>query len=212
MEFRWTGGRRDARKYDYPRLAVHLRELVGYCRELGSNPTQLAKTHPDHPGFSAATCPGPISVRFKPSEAHWLRVLAAVAGAKNDLEIVKLLVRAGHANSAMFSAGIRWAAATLWKDAEREAEATLRRAPKEGRGANRIPSQRRTRPLALSEAARLLWTSGTIKKRAERLRGLIVGGNIAFERLNRQSYVFDRGDFQSEVHNQLLPGAAKPLK
>jgi hypothetical protein len=69
----------------------------------------------------------------------------------------------------------------------------------------RIPPARRTRPLSISEAARLMGYRGNKKQAAKQLKSAMNAGAIAFERLSRQRYVFDRLDFPEESWPRLTP-------
>jgi hypothetical protein len=77
----------------------------------------------------------------------------------------------------------------------------------------KIPPERRTRPLTMSEAARLMgYTENragarlrTTKQAVKCLRAAINYGAIACEKLNRQQYIFDINDFPEAVHAQLTP-------
>src|SRR5262249_8725472 len=57
-----------------------------------------------------------------------------------------------------------------------------------------IPSERRTRPLTLAEAARLMGYRGDTKAKQRQLRTAMDAGSVRYKRLTRQRYVFDRND------------------
>jgi hypothetical protein len=66
-----------------------------------------------------------------------------------------------------------------------------------------IPPDRRTRPLGIAEAARLMGYKG--KKCGDALRRAMTAGAVRFMRLTRQSYVFDRADFPFASQAKLTP-------
>jgi hypothetical protein len=68
-----------------------------------------------------------------------------------------------------------------------------------------IPPERRTRPLGVAEAAKLMGYQGSAKARTDRLRGAMKAGAIRSICINRQSYVFDRNDFPKESQPKLTP-------
>jgi hypothetical protein len=68
----------------------------------------------------------------------------------------------------------------------------------------KIPLDRRTRPLGLAEAARLMgYEKG--RKAGAVLRRAMDAGAVAYEQLTRQSFIFDRNDFPPEAQRQLGP-------
>jgi hypothetical protein len=66
-----------------------------------------------------------------------------------------------------------------------------------------IPAERRTRPLGIAEAARLMGFKS--KKAGEVLRRSMDDGAVKYKRLTRQSYVFDRDAFPAAAHPKLTP-------
>jgi hypothetical protein len=70
-------------------------------------------------------------------------------------------------------------------------------------GANTIPPERRTIPLTLKEAARLMGYEG--EKAAEQLRAAMKAMAVGYKRLTRQRYVFDRAEFPAESQSQIIP-------
>jgi len=68
-----------------------------------------------------------------------------------------------------------------------------------------IPPERRTCPLALSEAALLMGYPGDKKQAAKQLKRAMEQGAIRYKQLTRQSFVFDREDFPAEARSRLLP-------
>jgi hypothetical protein len=70
----------------------------------------------------------------------------------------------------------------------------------------KIPPQKRTRPMSLKEAARLMgYKAVHSKKAAENLRSAMDAGAVAFEALTRKSFVFSRDDFPKESWPKILP-------
>jgi hypothetical protein len=75
----------------------------------------------------------------------------------------------------------------------------------------KILPERRTRPLTMVEAAKLM---GLAKKRGEKeavkcLRAAIKNGVIACETLTRQQHVFDKNEFPRDVWQELAPTGPK---
>jgi hypothetical protein len=66
----------------------------------------------------------------------------------------------------------------------------------------KIPSEKRTRPMTLKEAAALMRLGGG-KKGAERLRAAINDGTVSCETLTREQHVFSKLDFPEAVWDQL---------
>lgn len=73
--------------------------------------------------------------------------------------------------------------------------------------AQRIPSERRTRPLRLGEAATLLGLGKDPKVAGKRLKKLMKAETYAFDQLNRQTFVFDINAFPSSVRDEVKPRA-----
>jgi hypothetical protein len=67
-----------------------------------------------------------------------------------------------------------------------------------------IPPERRTRPLGIAEAARLMGYGGG-RKAGEKLRKAMGHGAVQFKKLTRQSYVFDLNDFPQASHAKVTP-------
>jgi hypothetical protein len=68
-----------------------------------------------------------------------------------------------------------------------------------------IPSDRRSRPMTLREAARLMGYRGNPRNIAKRLRQHLDDNGSRYERINRQTYVFDVTAFSEAVRPKLLP-------
>jgi hypothetical protein len=68
-----------------------------------------------------------------------------------------------------------------------------------------IPTERRTRPLGVAEAAKLMGYLGSPKQVTKALRSAMTAGAIKFIMLTRKSYIFDRFDFVSESQKHLGP-------
>jgi hypothetical protein len=76
----------------------------------------------------------------------------------------------------------------------------------------KIPPGKRTRPMSLKEAARLMGytvdkhgTAVPSKKAAESLRKAMDAGAVAFEERSRMRFVFSRDDFPKESWPKILP-------
>ena len=92
-----------------------------------------------------------------------------------------------------------------------EAAKTVFVAPTKKAGQS-IPPAKRTRPMSLKEAARLMGytldgrgRAVPSKKAAESLRKAMDAGAIAFEELTRKRFVFSRDDFPKESWSKILP-------
>jgi hypothetical protein len=72
-----------------------------------------------------------------------------------------------------------------------------------------IPSEQRTRPLGIAEAARLMGYKGARKKAGQSLRLAMDVGAVKYVKLTRQNYIFDRRDFPAEAHPKLAPTGPK---
>ncbi len=69
----------------------------------------------------------------------------------------------------------------------------------------KIPPSKRTRPMSLKEAARLMgYMAAGSKKAAERLRRAMDVGAVAFEQQTRKAFVFSRDDFPKENWPKIL--------
>jgi hypothetical protein len=75
-----------------------------------------------------------------------------------------------------------------------------------------IPPDRRTRPMTIHDAARLMGYRPRKKGKqgwkqpAENLSRLMKDGGIKFIKINRQSYIFDINDFPESARGEALPG------
>jgi hypothetical protein len=69
---------------------------------------------------------------------------------------------------------------------------------------SKIPPAKRTRPMSLREAARLMGYENS-RDAAEKLRAAIKTGALKYEKLTRQQHVFSIDDFPSNIHKQILP-------
>jgi hypothetical protein len=75
----------------------------------------------------------------------------------------------------------------------------------------RIPPARRTRPLSISEAARLMGYRGNKKQAGKKLKRAMKAGAVASEMLSRQQFIFDRSDFPEEAQPRVAPtGPTRP--
>jgi hypothetical protein len=68
---------------------------------------------------------------------------------------------------------------------------------------NKIPPDRRTRPLGVEQAARLLGYTGKAKAVRKRLRTAMDSGNMPYEKMTQQSYIFDLDRFPESVRSRL---------
>jgi hypothetical protein len=73
---------------------------------------------------------------------------------------------------------------------------------------NKIPAEKRTRPMTLRAAARLMGY-GNSQDAAERLRAAVDAGAVAHEKLTRQQHIFSKDDFPKDVWSQLVPTGPK---
>jgi hypothetical protein len=75
-----------------------------------------------------------------------------------------------------------------------------------GASRKKIPPDKRTRPMSLKEAARLMgYKAANNKKAAESLRRAMNIGAIPYEELTRKSFVFSRDDFPKRSWPKILP-------
>jgi hypothetical protein len=71
----------------------------------------------------------------------------------------------------------------------------------------RIPMGKRTRPMSLGEAAKLMGYRGTSKTAGKKLKAAMDVGSVPFEKKTRQQFIFSRDDFPSENQNRIKPKA-----
>jgi hypothetical protein len=71
----------------------------------------------------------------------------------------------------------------------------------------KIPPELRTRPMTLQEGARLMGYTGS--RIARQLRSAMDAEAIAYEKLTRQSFIFDRRSFPKESWPEVIP--TKPM-
>lgn len=69
----------------------------------------------------------------------------------------------------------------------------------------RIPAARRSIPITMSKAAKLMGYVGDRSTIAERMHQQLVDNGSLFEKVNRQTFIFDVKDFPKRVRAQLLP-------
>lgn len=70
-----------------------------------------------------------------------------------------------------------------------------------------IPPERRSRPMTLVAAATLMGYKGFRRGRANRLKKHLEDNGCRFERVNRQTYIFDMADFPASAQSKLHPTA-----
>ena len=63
----------------------------------------------------------------------------------------------------------------------------------------------RTKPLTLTKAARFLGISGNKQKPSDQLKSIMKEGNFPYDKLGRQSYVFDIRKFPKATHERIRP-------
>jgi hypothetical protein len=94
----------------------------------------------------------------------------------------------------------------LWSIVKVAADTIERsRAARQRRVPHTIPSDRRSRPMTLAEAAKLMGYRGNRRNIAKRLKQQLEDNGSRFETINRQTYVFDVDDFPATVRHKLLP-------
>lgn len=90
----------------------------------------------------------------------------------------------------------------VWPEVKPKLEQLKLRLLSGSNGRAKILPERRTRPMALRVAAKLMGY-GKSRDAAERLRAAIKADAVACESHTRQQHVFDRNDFPATVHDQI---------